>query len=192
MATKTRPASKKSVPEKDTEVAESEDAGPNPLPQEDAGADSDTEPVEAVEAVEVVEVVDTPKTIDEEQRVPPKKPAGKGTGRKAGAIAVAIILVAVAVLGIYIYQLTPKAPVAKITSSESDLNNLLAGKLITFDASRSVSEGSGDVRITKYAWDFGDGEKAEGKVEPFHVRSLLCSDGISRGCAKTFSRGYSF
>ena len=55
-------------------------------------------------------------------------------------------------------------PEARIFVSDADASNVPAGTMVTFDASSSVLYTGGEGALAKYAWEFGDGQTASGKV----------------------------
>ena len=153
MAKKAAPKADKAA---EPEPEQENDAAPKETEASPSSQGTDTMDAEAVEVVEAVEA--------DEPVHAPKKQSGKGIGKKAAAVALAIILVSIAVIGVLIYVKTPQAPVAKISVSETDLNNIQAGKQVTFDASRSTNEQvSGGGTLKSYSWNFGDNQKADGK-----------------------------
>jgi hypothetical protein len=139
-------------------------------------------PAEEEEAAEEEEPAEEEEAAEEEVAARPrrraKKPSGKGNALKIAAIVIVVIIIVGIVAAMFLVQ---RPPTAKFTVSP-DPNTLQAGTVITFDASGS----SGANSITKYAWEFGDGDTAEGKTV---THTYLHKGGFTANLTVTDSKG---
>jgi hypothetical protein len=130
--------------------------------EEEPQEEEEEEPQEEEEPEEEEEEPEE-EEAEEEEAAPPrrraKKPAKASTsGKKIAAILAVVIIVAVV---LYVVVFPPAtlqpAPTAKITVPNADTTDLKAGIPVTFDGTSSKSnQMSGDKKITKYEWSFGD------------------------------------
>ena len=139
--------------------------------EEDPSTEEETEEVSEVEVVsedeesyeegtEEEEPTEEEEAAEEEAVARPrrraKKPSGKGNTLKIAAVVIVVIIIVGIVAAMSLVQ---RPPTAKFTVSP-DPNTLEAGTVVTFDGSGS----SGANSLTKYAWEFGDGDTGEGKT----------------------------
>jgi hypothetical protein len=156
--TKRRQVKVEPEPEEAEEVTEVETVSEDEEAFEHGGEEEseEEEPQEEEEAPE-----EEARPVKRRTKPPVKK---SGSGKKVIALLVVVILVAVVV---YVVAFPPATlqspPTAKITAQGVDPSDLKAGMPVTFDGTSSKSnQMSGDKKINKYAWDFGDGTTGEG------------------------------
>ncbi len=113
------------------------------------------ESVEDVEEVDAEEEKPTRSSKGTGNIARPSKVPGKGMAIKLAAVAIVVVIVASAA-----YMLVPSPPTAKITITGLTNGEVQVGKALTFDGSGSASNQRGGGKISAYAWDFGDGQKA--------------------------------
>jgi|GEM_PF-5434692 len=158
---KRRPAKVEPEPEEAEEVTEVESVSEDEEAFEHGGEEEPEEEPQEEEAEEEEAEEEEPAPVKRRTKAPAKK---KGSGMKIAAILVVVILVAVVV---YVVVFPPSSlqspPTAKITVPGVDPTDVKAGMPVTFDGTSSKSnQMSGDKKISKYVWDFGDGTTKEG------------------------------
>ena len=117
---------------------------------------------------EAVEVAAEP--VEDEPAPAPKEKGRPQTGsnRKRAILAVIVVLIlGGGIFAVYSFMKggdEAKEPEAHIFVSDADVENVLAGTMVTFDASSTVLYAGGEGALAKYSWEFGDGQSGSGKV----------------------------
>ncbi len=100
------------------------------------------------EIEEVLEIEGEPVEVEVEEEVPPEEEEEALKSKKLAAIIIAIIVV-ISSIGIFVFFVLNKDPVAKLQLSPE---SPFAGQLVLMDASNSTD----DKGIEEYTWSFGD------------------------------------